>query len=197
MLDDDDIRLTRAGVRFPIELRPDSFRPDDLNTWPEGDGRIEYVDGKLLFMPPCADIQQYVVADVVFVLRGWAASHPDFVVGGNEAGMKLGADVRAADAAIWRRAEVGPARGRLQHVPPILAVEVAGMDEDEERLRDKATWYLDHGVKVVWIVLPETREVLVLRPGGESRHPEGERLDESADLVGLCPSVGELFSQLV
>jgi hypothetical protein len=78
ILDDDDIRLTRAGVRFPIELRPEDFRPDDLSTWPKGEGRIEYVDGRLWFMPPCADTQQYVAADVVYLLRGWAASRPDF-----------------------------------------------------------------------------------------------------------------------
>jgi Putative restriction endonuclease len=97
--------------------------------------------------------------DVLYVLRDWAASRPDFVVRGNEAGMKLGPDVRAAGAAIWRRSEVGPARGRLQHVAPVLAVEVAGVDEDEARLRDKAAWYLAHGVQVVWVVLPERREI--------------------------------------
>ncbi len=193
MLDDDDIRLKRAGVRFPIELRPENFSADDLSTWPEGEGRIEYVDGRLLFMPPCADIQQYVVADVVYVLREWSGSQPDFLVGGNEAGMKLGADVRAADAAIWRRSEAGPAQGRLQHVPPVLAVEVAGIDEDEARLRDKATWYLSHGVKVVWIVLPESRELIVLLSGGgEQRLGGDKRVAESAELSGLRPA----FSQL-
>jgi Uma2 family endonuclease len=196
MLDDDDIRLTRAGVRFPIELRPEHFRPDDPSTWPEGDGRLEYVDGRLLFMPPCADIQQYVVADAVYILRQWAASHSDFLVGGNEAGMKLGADIRAADAAIWRRSEVGPARGRLQHVPPLLAVEVAGTDEDEEQLRTKARWYLAHGVKAVWIVLPEAREVLVLLTGGEQRLGGDAQIAEIGELPGLCPPVSALFSQL-
>ena len=196
MLDDDDIRLTRAGVRFPIELRPDNFRSDDLSTWPQGDGRLEYVDGRLWFMPPCADIQQYVAVDVVYLLRDWAKSHPEFLVGGNEAGMKLGNDVRAADAAVWRRAEVGAARGRLQHVAPVLAVEVAGVDEDEARLRDKASWYIEHGVEVVWVVLPERREVLVLLAGSERRLGGDERIPELTQLPGLCPVASALFSQL-
>jgi hypothetical protein len=70
-------------------------------------------------------------------------------VGGNEAGMKLGADIRAADAALWRRDAVGPSAGKLRHVPPVLAVEVADLDDDEAALRGKAQWCLDHGVRVV------------------------------------------------
>lgn len=50
-------------------------------------------------MPPGADVQQEVAADVVLILRSWSEQHPEFVVGGNEAGMKLGGDIRAADAA--------------------------------------------------------------------------------------------------
>jgi Uma2 family endonuclease len=97
---------------------------------------------------------------------------------------------------IWRRSEVGQAQGRLQHVPPVLAVEVAGIDEDETRLREKAAWYLAHGVKVVWLVLPDTREVVVLFGSGESRHRGDDGLAESPELPGLQPAASLLFSQL-
>lgn len=79
--------------------------------------------------------------DVVHVLRRWSDHRPEFVVDGNEAGMKLGEDIRAADAAIWRRDQVGPAVGRLRHAAPVLALEVAGQDEDEPVFREKARWY--------------------------------------------------------
>ena len=196
LLDDDDIRLKRVGVRFPIELRPRGFRADDASTWPQIDGRLEVVDGRILYMPPCADIQQYVAVDVVFVLRTWAGSHPEFIVGGNEAGMKLGNDVRAADAAIWRRADVGNPSGHVQHVAPVLAVEVAGTDEGEGELREKARWYLDHGVRVVWLVLPDPREVVVLHANGESRHTASERLPSVHELSELSPEVSAFFAQL-
>jgi Uma2 family endonuclease len=196
LLDDDEIRLTRAGIRFPIELRPRGLRPGDPTSWPSAEGRLEYVNGKLLYMPPCADTQQYVAVDIVFVLRGWAQARPEFVVGANEAGMKLGADVRAADVAVWRRADVGAPVGRLQRVAPILAVEVAGTDEEEAVLREKASWYREHGIAVIWLVLPETREVLVLRAGSESRYACGERLPEAEELPGLSPEVAAFFAQL-
>jgi Uma2 family endonuclease len=196
LLDDDAVVLRKAGVRFPIELRPAGFRADDPSTWPDAVGRLEWVGGKLLYMPPCADIQQDVAVDVVHVLRTWSEAHPAFVVGGNEAGMKLGDDVRAADAALWLRAATGPSVGRMRHVPPVLAVEVAGQDEDETALRLKAEWYLTRGVLVVWIVLPASREVLVIRPDGESRLTCGQTIPPEASLPDLTPEVSRFFAQL-
>lgn len=176
LLDDDAVVLSRAGVRFPVELRPTSFVAGDPTTWPDVEGRIEWVGGRLLYMPPCADLQQDVAVDVVHLLRSWSENAPGFVVGGNEAGMKLGEDIRAADAAVWRRADVGPSTGRLRHVPPILAVEVAGQDEDEPALREKASWYINHGVAVVWLVVPERRAIQVLTASNESQHSGADRL---------------------
>jgi len=196
LIDDDAVLLRRTGVRFPVELRPLGLSGEDPQTWPEAEGRLEWVQGRLLYMPPCADIQQDVAVDLVHVLRTWSESQSSFVVGGNEAGMKLGHDIRAADAAVWRRAEVGPSTGRLRHVPPILAAEVAGQDEDEHSLRDKAAWYLSHGVGVVWLILPESREVVVLSGTTESRHAALEQLPEDPRLPGLAPAVARLFAQL-
>jgi hypothetical protein len=75
-------------------------------------------------------------------------------------------------------------------------VEVSGQDEDEAVLRTKADWYLGHGVAVVWLVLPELREVVVLRRDGESRHGRGDQLPPSGALPGLAPPVDRLFVQL-
>lgn len=196
ILDDDAVMLRRTGVRFPIELRPVGLSADEPSTWPAAEGRLEYVEGRLLYMPPCADVQQDVAVDVVHVLRTWSDGHPSFVVGGNEAGMKLGTDIRAADAAVWLRSAVGPSVGRLRHSPPVLAVEVAGQDEDEAVLREKASWYLRHGVRVVWLVLPESREVLVVRSGGESRHGSTDELPSEPELPELAPRVARFFAQI-
>src|SRR5690606_16186277 len=120
----------------------------------------------------------------------------EFVVAVNEAGMKLGDDIRAADAAVWRRSDVGRPIGKLRSTAPLLAVEIAGQDEDEQVLRGKARWYLDHGVAIVWIVLPDSREVLVLRRDAESRYSRGERIAESPRLPGFAPETSRLFAQL-
>src|SRR5687768_438963 len=172
----DDSRIGLIGVRFPVELRAEGSELSEPSTWPAIDGRLEYVGGRLLYMPPCADYQQDVAMDVAFILRSWSEQRQEYVVGGNEAGMKLGDDIRAADVAVWRASDVRERSGRLRAIPPVLAVEVAGEDEDERVLRDKARWYLQHGVTTVWLVIPETREVVVLNPAGEHRFSQGQVL---------------------
>jgi Uma2 family endonuclease len=196
-LSDDLIPLRRALVRFPLELRtPEDFRPDDPVTWPEVPGRLEYVSGRLLYMPPCGDHQRYASSDVVTILVGWARGHTEFVAGGNEAGMKLGGDVRAADCAVWRVAGHEPLAGRFARIPPVLAVEVAGEEESEAQLRTKAGWYLAHDVTVVWLVLPALRHVVVLTRDAERRYRPGERLAAHPALPELQPAVEDFFRQL-
>lgn len=195
-LGDREVRLTRAEVRFPVELRtPPTFDRDEPSSWPEVDGRLELVDGRLLFMPPTGDVQQDVAVDVAYILRSWTAEHPGFVVGGNEAGMLLGGDVRGADAAIWRRADLGTHTGGYRRVPPVLAVEIAGRDDDEPTLRDKAAWYLRNGVGTVWLVLPATRSVVVIDAAGATTFTRG-RLPPTAGLDGLEVDVERFFAQL-
>ena len=189
--------LPRA-LRFPVELHPPAgFDPTHLETWPVLAGRLEYVDGRLLFMPPCGDTQQDTVTDVVVTLGTWVRAHPEFVLGTNEAGMHLGGATRAADAALWRVADLGAYRGGLRRVPPVLAIEVAGVDGDAEAdLLAKARWYIENGVAVVWLVLPDSRELIVVSPSERLRLRRGERLPPHPALPGLTPPVDELFMQI-
>lgn len=193
---EETVTLPRA-VRFPVEMvPPDGFDPERPETWPQAPGRWEYLEGRLLYMPPCGDVQQETVADVIIVLGPWVRSHPEFVLGTNEAGMRLSGSTRAADAAVWRRADVGPYTGGLRRTPPLLAVEVGGDDEPESALREKARWYLSAGVRTVWLVLPDPREIVVVTASAESRHGPGQRLPPIADLPGLEAAVDDFFVQI-
>ncbi|MHB8877817.1 MAG: Uma2 family endonuclease [Myxococcaceae bacterium] len=194
---DDPIPVSRSAVRFPIELRlPPGFRPEEPSTWPAVEGRVEFVGGRLLFMPPCGDVQQDVCVDLIGLLHEWSTHHPEFVVGGNEAGMLLGDEIRGADGAVWRRSDLGPRTGGFRRVAPVLAAEVAGLDEGEVELREKAKWYFAHGVSVVWLVLPGDRGVLVLSPDSEQRFSGSQPLNADARLPGLQPRAEEFFRQL-
>src|SRR5262249_7509932 len=133
---------------------------------------------------------------IVVTLGTWARAHPEFVVGTNQAGMRLGEDSRGADAAIWRRADVGPPQGGFQRVPPVLAVEVAAREEREPQLRRKAAWYFAAGVSVVWLVLPRTREVVIVTPASDRRLRSGDTIPAHTALPDLAPPVDELFRQI-
>jgi Uma2 family endonuclease len=186
-----------SSVRFPVELVPPSgFVPEDPASWPRVEGRLEYVQGRLLYMPPCGAQQAGVAIGVAAVLGTWGEEHPEFFVGGNEAGMLLEGDARGAEGAVWRREAAAPLTTKYVRVPPILAAEVAGREEGEPELRVKAAWYLARGVGVVWILLPATREVIVVSPDGEVRCGSGERLPANPALPGLEPPVERFFRQL-
>ena len=105
--------------------------------------------------------------------------------------MMLAGDVRGADAAVWRRADVLPLTGGFPRT-----VEVAGRDDTVEALEQKARWYLDHGVEMVWIAIPRTRTVRVLTRDGFREHGAGEQLPSHPSLPGLSLRVEDLFSQL-
>ena len=108
---DETITLPRA-VRFPIELLPpEGFDEERLETWPRVAGRLEYVEGRLLFSPPSGDVQQDVVTDVVITLGAWTRTRAGFVLGTNEAGMRLAGSTRAADAALSRGSQNRPLLG--------------------------------------------------------------------------------------
>jgi Uma2 family endonuclease len=193
---DETITLPRA-VRLPVELiPPDDFDPERLETWPLVAGRLEFVDGRLLYMPPCGDLQQDTVTDVVITLGKWVRENAEFVLGTNEAGMRLRGATRAADAAVWRSADARVRTGGLRRTAPVLAVEVAGQDESEDMLRDKARWYLGAGVTCVWLVLPGPRELVLLTHAGETRHRRGERIPTLDVLPGLSATVDDLFVQI-
>ena len=63
-------------------------------------------------------------------------------------------------------------------------------------LREKARWYLGAGVTVVWMLIPESRDVVVLSSAGESRLSGEDRLPEVPGLPGLQPRARDLFLQI-
>jgi len=186
--------VPRRAVTFPLRFAaPAEFVVDDPRTWPEVEGRLEYVNGRLEFMPPCGRFQQRVTVDVTTELNLWCRSTPGYIVGGNEAGMKLGDDVRGADAAIWR-ATGEAADHTFERTAPLLAVEVMGRDDTLAILEEKAAWYLAHGVETVWIVDPEKRQAYVVAHSGKTT--AHERMPEPSSLPGLVPLVASFFRQL-
>ena len=189
--------VPRIALQLPVELPiPDGFDPESPETWPRVEGRLEHIGGRLLYMPPCADEHGRVVTGVVAELALWQRRHPEFVVGTNEVGVQLGGDTRGLDAAVWLASALGAPRHAFSRVPPALAVEVAGRDDSVDALREKARWYLAHGVGAVWILVPGSRSALVVTREGEREVEPGGRLPAHPSLPGLEPCLSEVFRQL-
>lgn len=78
--------------------------------------------------------------------------------------------------------------------PPVLAVEVSSPSDRPGRTNAKIQDYLKHGVKIVWQVDYEERNVTVYRPNQNMEVvPESGELTGGDDLPGLLVKVADIF----
>ncbi len=77
--------------------------------------------------------------------------------------------VREPDIAFTSAAKI-PLGARITgyaEVAPDLVVEVASPSDSRREVHDKAHMWLNHGVRLVWVVQPETRTIEVYQPDEE------------------------------
>lgn len=77
---------------------------------------------------------------------------------------------------------------------PDLAVEIKSPDDSLRELRDKADYYMLHGTRMVWIVNPAKRLVIVLTPDDEDILIEGDTLNGGDVLPGFELPVRDIFA---
>lgn len=106
--------------------------------------------------------------------------------------------VRGADVAFIsneRYERLDSKRGFLK-VPPDLVVEVLSPHDSQADLAQKLREYFAVGVRLVWVVDPETKAVLAHRSLTDVREfREGDRLPGDDVLLGFDVAVSELFEE--
>lgn len=106
--------------------------------------------------------------------------------------------VLAADAAFvsYARLREIPARGFFPCAPDFV-VETRSPDDSWTGLVTKAGVWMGHGTRVVWVIDPLRRTVLVLKPGAEpvTLRP-GETADAEPVLPGFRVDLTSLFDRL-
>ena len=79
-------------------------------------------------------------------------------------------------------------------VAPDLVVEVVSPSDSRRGVHDKAHMWLSHGVRLVWVVQPETRTVEVYRQDGDAATiAEPDTLDGLDVLPGFTCEVSAVF----
>ncbi len=76
---------------------------------------------------------------------------------------------------------------------PALAVEIKSPDDALKKMREKARYYVEHGVQLVWLVIPERRIVEVYTPDDEQILDENDALDGREVLPGFTLPVRDVF----
>ena len=119
---------------------------------------------------------------------------------GSDSGVWLERDpdtVREPDIAYFSAEKISPdarVTGYAEEVPD-LVVEVASPNDSRSEVNDKALMWLRYGVRLVWVVHPDTQTVDQYREGQPVRTlTAASNLDGSDVLPGFTCAVRDLFN---
>jgi Uma2 family endonuclease len=132
------------------------------------DGQLhELIDGEVVSMPPAGDDHCVRESVIMGYVAHWVYEHHLGVVHMSNAGFLIRRDpdtVRSPDGAFTqasRRANQ-PVRGYTDTVPDLVLEVVSPSDRKPQVLAKVGDW-LEAGVKVVWLLWPDKRVLLVYR----------------------------------
>ncbi len=171
---------------------------EELEQLPEDSNRYELVQGELIAMSPVDLLHVRTVMNVLAPLHAFVSEHGLGIVG-PEGGYVLHRNpdtVLAPDIAFVRadRWPKGEAEKHFGDFPPDLAVEVRSPSESMRSLLAKARTYLEAGVRLVWLVDPNSRTVIVLAPDAEPQTlTDGDVLDGGEVVPGFRLPVSNIF----
>ncbi|HKI35369.1 MAG TPA: Uma2 family endonuclease [Gemmataceae bacterium] len=180
-----------------------TYTADDLLKMPDGD-RYELVDGHLV-EHNMSTLACWIAGELLAILRNYCRAQ--------RLGWVFPADttfqcfpgrpnlVRKPDASFIRIGrfpyEQLPTQGHTPIAPDLLAEVVSPNDVFEEVLT-KVQEYLGAGVRLVWVVSPATRTVLIYRADGSiGGVREGGELDAEDVVQGFRCPVRDLFPPTV
>ena len=82
-------------------------------------------------------------------------------------------------------------------VAPDVAIEIMSPGQSMRAMRERAGWFVEHGVRVVVTVQPRGRSIFVLRADGELGPLRGEDVVDLGDVLpGFSFIVRELFAAI-
>lgn len=177
---------------------PVVLEPDDLLRLPDGD-RYELVDGVPVEKPMGAEADEIAVG-VASILRPFVRAHHLGHVYGSQTGFQCFPDkpnqVRMPDASFVARGKLPDEKtpkGYIK-VAPDLVVEVISPNDLYAEVEQKVAEYRSAGVKLIWIIIPETKTVVIRRLDGSCAEvgATGQLSGEDV-LPGFACPVADLF----
>lgn len=182
-------------------ITPPRITPEELLKLPEGE-RYELVDGEL--------VEGTMSFESVWIATLLCLKLNEFVlplslgfVAGDGLGYQCFEDpdkVRRPDASFVRIGRLTLAQFESGHcqIAPDLAVEVVSPNDLFADIERKANEYLSAGVRLVWVLNPETQTILVYRPDGSMAHLSAkDELEGESVLPGFRCAVRSLFPDKV
>ena len=135
--------------------------------------RGELIRGRLCEMPPPGNEHGVICLRLGSKILLHVEEHQLGLATSNDAGVVLerGPDtVRGPDLAYFSKERFSPTGRTIGYpeVSPDLVVEVKSPSDSLSEVHDKALMWLNAGVDMVWVVLPDTRSVDIYRADAET-----------------------------
>jgi Uma2 family endonuclease len=187
------------GAPYPMTV-------DDLARWPDDGYRYELVRGRLVRMPPPGGGHGIIAANLCGELRAYVRRHRLGYVFAAETGFRLdkpgdsAQEVKAADASFVQLARApdqnSPEWATNWQLPPDLVAEIASPSQNHSGMDPKAREWLEAGVRLVWVIWPQTKQVDVWLPGNQNPGNTlriGDALDGLDVVPGFSYPLQDLF----
>ena len=177
------------------------YTPEDLLTLPDY-GRFELIDGHLVERKLGAK-SSYVATNVLGLVWHFVRSHNLGLVFQADCGYQIFTEepnrVRFADGSFIRRGtlpEDRPPQGHCRFTPDVV-IEAVSPNDTASELEDKIAQWLGAGVRLVWMLYPETQRVQVHRADGTvTKLQAAEQLVGEDVVPGFQCQVAEVFQDL-
>ncbi len=163
-------------------------------------GPCELIDGRIVPMSPTAKRHGALESRLDRYLGRFVESHKLGETFVGEVGIYTRRNpdrIRVADFAFVSKERLAQSlsEGFLE-VAPELVIEIVSANDRWSDIRQKLEEYFSIGVERVWIVEPETRDVLVYRSTTEMLQlREGDRLAGEGKLEGFELQIADLFAE--
>jgi Uma2 family endonuclease len=175
--------------------------PEELLRIPDGH-RFELIDGNLVERAMGAESSMIATILITFLQQHVKANRLGLVFT-TDCGYQIFPErpkrVRFPDGSFVARGRLPDDRPPLGHVriPPDLAVEVISPRDSAYKVEEKIEDYLAAGVKLMWVVYPNTQRILIFRLNGPiSRLGTNDELTGDDVIPGFRCRVADLFGGL-
>ncbi len=174
------------------------YTAEDLERLSAEGKRHELVRGELVERPPTNWQHGRVTMRLSNRLATFVEKHALGEVVAAETGFLISRNpdtVRAPDFAFVRKDRVpdNPNEVVFAALAPDLVVEVASPSQTFSYLQTKVQDWLDAGVRLAWVVLPERRSIAVYTPRTHLFLYEGDVLDGGTVLPGFSCPLEDIF----
>jgi Uma2 family endonuclease len=162
----------------------------------ERQDRCELVDGEIVAMSPAGFTHGRVITKISRILDEFSESSGSgaVVISGDSGFIWDARNVRAPDVAVVSAADAAQApESGFVPFSPLIAIEVVSPSDSWNAVHKKAQGWLDHGAKVVWVVDPVDRLVVIHLPDRTTREVRGDATLVADALPGFTCPVAAFF----